>query len=212
VIASFIAYTENVLLPLGAWGVFIATLIEQIIAPIPSAFVQLGAGFFLIEAESFFTALWKVIILVSIPSALAIGLGSLLVYGIAYFVGKPLVERFGKFFQVKWQDVEALSEKFNTSRRDDWLLLIPRSLPAMPTVAVDIFCGIVRYRLGKYIIITFVGSFIRATIFGLVGWSVGDLYVKYAEQIASVEKYLLAGVVISVVVFIIFRTKRSKHL
>ena len=82
----------------------------------------------------------------------------------------------------------------------------------MPTVAVDIFCGIVRYNVVKYIGITFVGSFIRATIFGLVGWSVGDLYVKYAEQIASIEKYLLAGIVISLVVFIIVRTKRPKHL
>lgn len=211
-ISNFITYTENVLLPLGAFGVFIATLIEQIIVPIPSSFVQLGGGFFLVEAESFFTALWKVIILVSIPSAFAIGIGSLLVYYISYVVGKPFVKRFGVFFQVKWQDIENLGEKFNASRKDDWLLLALRSLPVMPTVAVDIFCGIVRYNVVKYIGITFVGSFIRATIFGLVGWSVGDLYVKYAEQIASIEKYLLAGIVISLVVFIIVRTKRPKHL
>ena len=211
-ISGFITYIEVVLLPLGSWGVFVATLIEQLIAPIPSAFVQLGGGFFLVDTEIFMTALWKVIIFVSIPSAFAVGIGSLVVYYLAYFAGKLLVDKWGKFLQVKWHDIELLQQRFHYSNRDDLILLLLRSLPAVPTVAVDIFCGVVRYHIGRYVVITFVGTFIRATIFGLVGWRVGNLYIKYAEYVASAEKYLLVAVIIAIIMFVVIRARKSKFL
>lgn len=207
-IESFLGYIETVLLPLGAWGVFFATLLEQIIAPIPSAFVQLGGGFFLIEAESFLGALGPVSLLVSLPSALAVGLGSLVVYYVAYFIGKPFVSRFGKFLGVSWGQVESLQERFEHSRKDDVLLLALRSLPAVPTVAVDIFCGVIRYPVLKYVIITLIGTFIRATAFGLIGWKVGDVYLQYAERISQFEKYVLLAILVIVVLFIVKKLKK----
>jgi len=208
-IESFIVYIEATLLPLGAWGVFLATLIEQIIAPIPSAFVQLGAGFFLVDAQSFFDALVTIFVVVALPSALAVGIGSLLVYYAAYFIGKPLVQKWGRFLGVSWSDVELLQKRFRNSRKDDVLLLALRSLPAVPTVAVDIFCGVVRYNLTRYIVITFIGTFIRATAFGLIGWRVGSLYVTYAEYISGIEKYILAGAIVAIVLFVVLKIKKN---
>jgi len=211
-IEGVVAYLENVLLPLGAWGVFSATIIEQVIAPIPSAWVQLGGGFFLINTENFWLALWKIILVVSIPSAIAVTTASFFIYYLSYFVGKPLVDRFGKFLGIKWHDIELLQQKFSGSRKDDLLLFFLRTLPAVPTVAVDIFCGVVRYPIKTYLLITLFGTLIRATIFGLIGWRVGSLYFAYAEYISRVEKYLLLGVVIAAIVFVVVRTKKIKTL
>lgn len=201
-INSFVTYIENVLLPLGAWGVFIATLIEQIIAPIPSAFVQLGAGFFLVESPSFSVAILKVLTIVAIPSTLAVGIGSVIVYYIAYFVGKPFVSKFGWYLGVTWDDVERVQKRMNNSKKDDWIIFTLRALPAVPTVVVDLFCGTVRYHIGRYIFLTLVGTYVRATIFGIAGWYAGELYIKYADIISSIEKYLLLGMVVAVFIFV----------
>lgn len=211
-IQGFVTYIETVLLPLGAWGVFLATLIEQVIAPIPSAFVQLGGGFFLVNTDSFWTAFPRILLVVSLPSATAVVIGSVLVYYLAYFIGKPFIDRWGRFLKVSWDDVVMLQEKFKDSKKDDLMLFIFRSVPAVPTVAVDILCGTVRYHLGKYVVITFVGTFIRATIFGIIGWRVGNVYVEYAEYIARVEKYLVIALVLALVVFVVLRTRSKKDL
>ena len=44
-IAETIVLIEKTLLPLGAFGIFVASLLEEVVAPIPSALVQLSAGF-----------------------------------------------------------------------------------------------------------------------------------------------------------------------
>lgn len=209
-IHSLVVYIETTLLPLGAWGVFLATLIEQIIAPIPSAFVQLGGGFFLVHTESFTSAFLQVLMLVSLPSAVAVCIGATLVYYVAFFLGKPFVDRAGRFLGTSWSDVERLQEKFSSSRKDDLLLLLLRSIPAVPTVAIDIFCGTIRYPIMTYIGITFVGTFIRATIFGLIGWWAGDVYVQYASYIASAEKYVLVVAGILLVAFLVFKKRNKK--
>lgn len=207
-IQSFLAYIEMVLLPLGAWGVFLATMIEQIIAPIPSAFVQLGAGFFLINSVGFGESLIRIMLIVAVPSAIAVTIGSLFIYYLSYLVGKPLVDRYGRFLGVSWSDVQKLQDTFDGSRKDDVALFVLRSLPAIPTIAVDIFCGIVQYPLKAYVLITFLGTFLRATIFGIIGWKVGGLYLVYADYIARVEKYLLLSVLIALIIFVVVRTKR----
>ncbi len=211
-IGSFVTYMEVVLLPLGAWGVFLATFVEQVIVPIPSSFVQFGGGFFLIDTTSFSTAFWKILILVSIPSTIAITIVSVFIYYVSSRVGKPLIDKWGKFLGVKWQEIETLQQKLNASRGDEVFLLVLRSLPVMPTVAVDIFCGIIRYPLGKYIIITVIGTIIRGTFFGLLGWRLGKAYIEYASYVANIEKYLLFAIVIAFLIFIIIRTKKSKDL
>lgn len=207
-INTFITYIETVLLPLGAWGVFLATLVEQVIAPIPSAFVQLGAGFLLINSAGLSESILRIVLVVSIPSAIAVTIGSLIIYYLSYLVGKPLVDKYGFFLGVKWEDVQKLQDKFDGSKRDDVFLFILRSFPAIPTVAVDIFCGIVRYPIKTYVVLTLVGTFIRATVFGIIGWRVGSLYFSYAEYIASVEKYLLLLVIVAFISFVIIRTRR----
>ncbi len=211
-IQSFIIFFENILIPLGGWGVFGATLIEQIIAPIPSAVVQLSAGFFLINTEYLGKAFFDILATIAIPSAVAVGIGSFLVYWIAYYLGKKFVDVWGGWLGVNWESVEKLHEKFNHSGRDNWILFVLRALPAVPTVAVDIFCGIVRFDLKRYIIITFFGTLVRAFLFGVIGWQVGSVYVRYANIISRIEGYVLVGLVVvtAVVLFSLWYKKKHK--
>src|SRR5438477_612068 len=83
--------------------------------------------------------------IVVIPAAAGITLGSLMVYGIAYWAGKPALDKWGKWLGLGWKDVEAIQKKFSEKSFDEWGLFILRCIPILPSVAISAFSGLIRY-------------------------------------------------------------------
>ncbi|MEK7180202.1 MAG: VTT domain-containing protein [Patescibacteria group bacterium] len=212
-IASVITFMQTYLLPLGGGGVFLATIIEEVIAPIPSALVVLTAAFFLPIhggwSPEFFSSLFFIVV---IPSALGVAIGSLAVYGLAYVSGKPAIEKWGKWLGVSWQDIEKAQEKLKTTKKDEITILILRAIPLVPSVVISAFCGVTRMALWSYLIVSFIGAAIRAFILGLIGSKVGELYFLYAQYFERFEKIVLTIVVLVVVTFVLFRIKKQKKV
>ncbi|MDP2704999.1 MAG: VTT domain-containing protein [Patescibacteria group bacterium] len=210
-ISSFVNFIQTVLLPLGAWGVFFATIIEEVIAPIPSAAVVLTAGFLLPAhvgwSPAFFSDVFFIVVL---PSALGVSIGSLFVYGLAYASGKPVIDRWGKWLGVSWQDIDTARNKFTSTYKDELTVLFLRAIPLVPSVAISALCGIMRMNVWKYLLVTFIGSFIRAFILALIGAQVGELYFTYAAHIDRLEKIILWFIVGAISLFILYRFTKRK--
>jgi membrane protein DedA with SNARE-associated domain len=66
-----------------------------------------------------------------------------------------------------------------------------------------------RVKFIPYVIATFLGTTIRATIIALVGWQVGEVYRVYAHVIDKFEKLILAVIVAAIITYIIYM-KRKK--
>ena len=208
---AFIDYIQSIVVEFGAWGVFIAAIIEQIIAPIPSPLIPIMAGFFLLPVNGFLLdVLLKSIYLIALPYAFGVILGSLLIYFLGYFGGKPIIEKSKKWFGFSWEDLEKIKKKLNKSQSDEFTLFILWFLPIIPSAAIAIFCGIVRYSLFKYILLGISGLFFRAIIIGLIGWQAGELYYVAAEQISLIENYILIGLGLLILVGIIFLFYKNK--
>ena len=101
-IASIIAYLNQVVLPLGAGGVFLASVIEEVISPVPSPVVQMAAGFFFLSGPFSPSLLFTLVFVVVIPVALGVTVGSLVLYYLAYYAGKPLLLRWGRYIGISW--------------------------------------------------------------------------------------------------------------
>lgn len=201
-IEKFTSYIQPIVMEYGALGVFLATLLEEIVAPIPSPLVPLTAGFFLLPAgESFLDILWQTLFMIAFPVALGTTLGSLAVYGIGYWGGKPVIEKSKKWLGLNWNDIEKIEQKLIRGNSDEIVLFILRTLPIVPGVAVSGFCGIVRYPLKTFAVITFLGASVRAAALGVVGWYVGATYLVYANTISKIEDYMLAFVIILALFF-----------
>jgi len=210
-IEHFTSYIQPIVTEHGALGVFLATLLEEIVAPIPSPFVPLTAGFFLLSASaSFLTIVWQTLFIIALPVAVGITLGSLAVYSIGYWGGKPVIEKSKKLLGLSWEDVEKMEQKLIRGKGDEAMLFILRALPVVPGVAISSFCGIVRYPLKTYVILTFLGALVRATTLGIVGWYVGSLYLTYVEAISKIEDYVLI-VLILLTLFFVGRFFFKKH-
>lgn len=195
----------------GSLGVFLGSFIEEIIAPIPSTLVILGSSFFIMQGVPIsLESVFSLIIYVSIPAALGLTLGSLFLYAIGYFIGKPFITRWGKYMGFSWDDVEKTQQKFAESKNDDIALFSLRAIPVVPSIAISTFCGIIRYKIKNYIFITFLGSIVRASILGFLGWQFGRFYESIADTIAIYEDIVIIGLIIAIVAYIIYKKFGNK--
>ncbi|MBT9151637.1 MAG: hypothetical protein DDT40_01833 [candidate division WS2 bacterium] len=212
-IENLISQIQQIIAQHGALGVFIATLLEEIIAPIPSPLVPLAAGFLLLPAEqTFFGIIWQGLFVIALPVAIGITLGSLLVYSLGYLGGKPSIEKSKKWVGLSWKDIERVESRLIQGKGDEIALFMLRALPIMPGVAISGFCGIVRYPIKTFIAITFFGAFVRAFGLGIIGWHVGEIYAIYSEAISAAGKNILIALIIVIVLFLAWRhfSKKSK--
>jgi membrane protein DedA with SNARE-associated domain len=210
-IAELTALIQPIVQEYGVWGVFLATLLEEIIAPIPSPLVPLAAGFFLLPAEKTLSEIWlKALLVVAFPVSVGITLGSLAVYSIGYFGGKPAIEKSRRWLGFGWQDIERAEKRLMYSRYDEIALFALRLMPIVPGVAISGFCGIVRYPVKTFALITLFGAFARAFFLGIIGWYVGGIYAVWAEAISRTEKYIFI-VLIAIAAFFIAKAYFKKR-
>ena len=194
----------------GAFGVFLANMAEEIIAPIPSSIIILGSSFFFLGGKAInIDSILTLIFYISIPTSLGVTTGSLFIYGFCYYIGKPFIDKWGKYLGIKWGDIEKTEKKFEKGSRDELILYITRALPIVPSVAIGAFCGIVRYDLKKYIIITLCGGFTKATIIGFIGWQFGNFYLEIAGQISFLEEIFIIVSLIGILAYILYNKRKS---
>jgi membrane protein DedA with SNARE-associated domain len=194
----------------GALGVFIGSILEQIIAPIPSSIVVLGSSFFIMKGHYLtLGAMGRLIINVAIPAALGITTGSLVYYYLSYKIGIPFIERAGKYLGVTIEDIQKVEKKVNESRYDNLFLFAARCIPILPSIAINLFCGLIKYPLKKYLIITFFGAMIQATILGIAGWQLGNAYITYVNNLSTLTDIITVIIVLGVIIYI-FKNRREK--
>ncbi len=171
----------------GQLSVFIGVMIEQIIVPIPSPLIIMGAGAILIPSglsipQAFVQILWTIVL----PGTIASTLGSYIGYLISYYGGKALVIRFQRFLRVDWAEIEALERRFR-GKKEAWSIFLARAIPVFPISLVSIFAGLLRIPLRLFTIYTFWGSIFRCFFLGFFGWWMGTTYVKAATHLDSAE-------------------------
>lgn len=210
-IAQLILKIELIVQEYGAMGVFFAALLEEIIAPIPSSLVAMFAGFFLLPVdENLIGVISSAIFTVVIPMSFGISAGSLVVFALAYFGGKPIILKWGKWFGIEWASIEKLEDKLTKGYADELVLFGARALPIVPSVAISAFCGMIRYPVRTFLLITFIGSFVRSFIMAIIGWQVRDAYVVFAEVIDQIETFALAIIIGAFALFLIYSWNKRK--
>jgi membrane protein DedA with SNARE-associated domain len=171
----------------GQLSVFIGVMIEQIIVPIPSPLIVMGAGAILILPEiSIPNAFVQILWIIVLPGAVASTLGSFIGYLISFYGGKALVIRFQRFLDVDWKEIENLEKRFQ-GRKEALTLFLSRAIPVFPISLVSIFAGLLRIPIRPYTLYTLLGSIFRCFFLGFVGWWIGATYEKVANHLDSVE-------------------------
>ena len=150
----------------------VTSLVNEMFVIFPYVVVLSGQVLFL-ENPLSIPMLARLLVFIALPVGIGPALGSLPAYGLAYFGGKPVIEKFGRHFQVSWGDVEKMELRFKGSWYDEILFLALRCIPLLPYLPISVAAGILRMRLAPFFVLTVTGAIIRMMImFALVGFGV----------------------------------------
>ncbi len=197
----------------GQLSVFIGVMIEQIIVPVPSPLIIMGAGAILISPglsipQAFLRILWIIVL----PGSVASTFGSYIGYTISYYGGKALVLRFQRFLGVNWEEIGNLEKRFQGTK-EAIAIFFSRAIPVFPISLVSIFAGLLRVPLKPFTVYTFLGSIFRCFSLAFVGWWIGATYEKVATNLNSVETIvsilMLIGM-IGVLTYCYYKLRKKK--
>ncbi len=190
---------------LGPVGVFFGVMIETFIAPIPSPLVPMAAGFILTFELTPLESIFVILFSVMLVGALAATIGSFFGYGIAYFGGYPIIERYGKYLGTSIEEIEYMRKNMEASSRDEIYLFTARAVPIIPLSVVSLLYGALRADAKRFAFFTFLGALPRYLILGLLGWVIGVGWQNLAEMIDLFETLILVLLIVFLVVFILYR-------
>lgn len=175
----------------GPISMFIGGIVEQIIVPIPSPIITMSGGAFLVTNQpSFFNILWQIITRVSIPYSVGAVIGTALVFFIAYFGGRPLLDKFGKYIGISWKLIEKVRADFQKTIADELFILIAVIIPVVPVSLISAFSGAFRFKPTKFFPIMFLALIIRAIILGYIGFQMGEAFTGLAHGLDKIESIL----------------------
>ncbi|MEM5793407.1 MAG: VTT domain-containing protein [Candidatus Aenigmatarchaeota archaeon] len=142
----------------GPWGLFVAMIIQTIVAPISSEAVIMFSGALGID-------IWKIVIF----GGLGTIIGAILAFFIARKGGRPIVM---KILGDEW--IENLDAWVNQKGRTG--ILVTRLVPIIPFDLISYISGITSLKFIDYFIPTVLGVFPRMLILAFLGNRVGHIF------------------------------------
>jgi membrane protein DedA with SNARE-associated domain len=179
----------------GYSGLAALMALDATILPVPSAAVLGFAGY--LSYTGRFDLLFVVVI-----GALGSTAGSLLMYGLGRWGGRPFVDRFGGYVGLGDKRMNAAARWF--ARYGDWAVFVSQLLP----IARDLIpfpAGILRMNSGRFALLSFLGSLPFCFVLAYIGYIAGPSWESAVDLVDSYDALLLAVVALFVLFFIIYR-------
>jgi membrane protein DedA with SNARE-associated domain len=197
----------------GLLAMFAGGFIEQIIVPIPSPIITMAGGAILVTHATFsLNTLLDIFTRVSLPYSVGATLGTSLVFFVAYFGGKPIIDRFGKYIGVSWKLIEKIRSDFKKTINDEIFVFVACIIPVVPVSLVSAFCGGFKFRPAKFYPTIFAALLVRATILGFIGYQMGEAFTGLANGLDRIESVMtVAGALVILGFLFVKREKWLKH-
>ncbi|MFH0874914.1 MAG: VTT domain-containing protein [archaeon] len=186
----------------GISAVILGVIIETIIVPIPSPLILMAAGFILITETTLLGALFHAL-MIALVAGLAQTIGSYLIYWIAYWGGKPIIDKYEKFLGVSWSEILSFKKKFEKRKKEELSLFALRALPIMPLSVISGMAGAIKMDFKRFSIFTFLGTIPRNMFLAVLGWYLKDTYEKMALYIDKAETVMTVLIVFLVIAYIV---------
>ena len=181
---------------LGAPGVGLLILLENIIPPIPSEIILPLAGFRATAGAFDVVAAWGAATAGSL-------FGALILYGLgAWFGYERLHALAGRrwFILTSQKDLERGHQLFE--RHGSKVVLLARCVPLLRSV-VSIPAGIVGMPLWRFAALTALGSGVWNAVFVWLGWTLGENFALVEQWLGPVTYVVVALVVIGIAVLVV---------
>ena len=193
-IEQIVRWALGIVSHFGYVGIFITMTLESAAIPIPSEVVLPFGGFLAANGEFSF---WSVVFVATAANLI----GSVILYYVGFWGGRPVLNKYGKFVFIHEREVVKIENwlrKYGTR-----VAFFSRLLPGVRTFAPFVI-GMGEMKIFKFGAYTLAGSFIWNGVLAYVGFKAGanwDVLRPYFHKFDLV----LAGLVVVGIVFFIYK-------
>jgi membrane protein DedA with SNARE-associated domain len=198
----------------GVYAVFLLMAIDAVF-PAASELVMvyagaLAAGAFSGQSVVLFgneisSHFWAFVVM-ALAGAVGYLVGSIVGWAIGRYGGRPLLERHGRWFHLSGDKLQRAERWFD--RWDDLAVLVGRVTPVIRSF-ISIPAGVFRMPLGRYTVLTAIGSTIWAFALAGVGWAAGRSYEHFDHGFRYVEYGILA-LIVALAAYWVVRRRQSR--
>ena len=187
----------------GWGGVFSMMIFENATGITPSEIVLSLAGWMLIEAHNGHPSL---ILLGGLYAGFGSAIGASVAYWIARLGGRPVVEKFARWFRIDLKHVEAVDG--HVRRWGVGLVLFGRMIPGIRTL-VSIPAGLARIPFGTFFAATFAGAYIWCSLLIGAGYLLGHEWMLISQYLKAYFPYLVAGGLGVITLYVLYTYRTS---
>ena len=210
--------TEHLTSAIGDYGLYAVFLLMLVDAVFPAAseavmvyagavaagaFVGQDVTLFGRELEHGFPAY----LAMALAGTLGYLVGAILGWWIGIAAGRPYLERHGRWLHLSPAKLERAERWFD--RWDDWAVLVGRVTPVARSF-VSIPAGVFRMPLGRYTVLTLIGSALWCFPLAAVGWALGAIWEEFHSAFGYVD--VVVGVLVfAAAVYLVWRYRKRRR-
>ena len=199
----------------GLYAVFLLMLIDAVL-PAASEVVMvyggaLAAGAFAGQQVTLFGRTidegWPAYLAIALAGTIGYTIGAVGGWAIGLYGGRPFLERHGRWFHLNEEKMGRAERWFD--RWGDWAVFLGRLTPVIRSFC-SIPAGVFEAKLGRYTLLTLLGSAIWCFAFAGAGYVAGENWEDFHHAFRYVD-YLVAATIVAVVGFFGWRYLRRRR-
>lgn len=192
---------------LNYWTIALLMAIESSFIPFPSEVVVPPAAYKAAGASSDLN-----VVMVVVAASIGAIVGSLINYGLAYFLGRPIIYKFansrlGHMCLLDEQKVQVAEKYFN--EHGAVATFTGRLIPAVRQL-ISLPAGLARMNLGKFVLFTVLGAGIWNAVLAAIGYNLAavvpeDQLMEKVTEYSHEISYGIVAVVVLILGFLFYK-------
>ena len=186
-------------------GVAALMALETVFTPLPSEVIMPLGGWMLIKERGlspFYT------LLAGLYGGAGSTVGSLVIYWIGMWGGRPLLERYGKYVLISRNDLDLAERWF--ARYGELTVFFSRLVPQVRSF-ISLPAGIARMPLWRFLLFTFLGSFLWSVVLAFAGYQLGEHWGEMRDIMRPFDLPISAGIILLILFYVWWRLVRPRR-
>jgi len=201
---AVIPFLQHLYAEVGYLGVFFAMVIESTLLPIPSELILPLAGF-MVSDKSQIEPLthvpwnfWVVVVIGVVGNTT----GSLCGYALGAWLGRPFLDRWGRFLLIRKNEVDQAESFF--ARWGSPTAFISRLLPGIRSI-ISFIAGVSHMPIGRFTAYSTLGAIPWTIALVCAGTVLGANWTRIRDDLRPFDTLILLACVAAVAVFVWWR-------
>ena len=183
----------------GYAGIVVMMAVESTIVPFPSEVALIPAGYLAAQGKMDPA-------LATLAGMIGSLLGASANYGVSLWLGRPIMERIGRYVFVTAEKLDAADRYF--ARHGEITTFVGRLIPGIRHL-ISIPAGISRMNLPRFALYTSLGAGVWSAVLVAIGYWVGVNEDLWRPMLQKATLWLLGGIAVLVIGYVTYQRRRE---